>query len=182
MFRYAFILFGCFSVFCCCYAVYIRIPFEFCLEDKIIPCMNELEPPFSLPVFLPVLILETFGYSWIFVPLNYSVLFLMSIFPILRKRNLSEKSSIPKHTLVFANLVFILSAFYFTVLWKAGVANRGYPYMNHVLFFYVFGWILIFSIYVYNRKRKTLISNYLFHLLLFVWFLWRAFPWFWGGI
>ncbi|EMF81700.1 hypothetical protein LEP1GSC188_2303 [Leptospira weilii serovar Topaz str. LT2116] len=178
MFRYPFILFGCISVFFCCYAVYIRIPIEF----KIVPCWNELEPSFSLPVFLPGLLLETFGYSWIFVPLNYSVLFLVSIFPILRKRNLSEESSIPKHTLVFAALILILSAFYFITFWKTGVVNRSDSYMNHVFFSYVFGWILIFSIYIYNRKRKTLISNYFFHLLLFVWFLWGAFPWFWGSI
>ncbi|WP_061298696.1 hypothetical protein [Leptospira borgpetersenii] len=182
MFRYLLILLNCLSVFFCCYAVYTRIPIEFCIEDKIVLCLNGLEPPFSLPVFLPGLLLEILGYSWIFVPLNYSVLFLVLIFPILQKRNLSEESSIPKHILVFAKLVFIFSTLYFITFWKVGVANRGGSFMNHVFFFYVFGWVLIFSIYIYNRKRKTLISNYLFHLLFFVWFLWRAFPWFWGSM
>lgn len=144
MFRYLLILLSCLSVFFCCYAVYTRIPIEFCIEDKIVLCLNGLEPPFSLPVFLPGLLLEILGYSWIFVPLNYSVLFLVLIFPILQKRNLSEESSIPKHILVFAKLVFIFSALYFITFWKVGVANRGGSFMNHVFFFYVFGWVLIF--------------------------------------
>ncbi|WP_155119645.1 hypothetical protein [Leptospira weilii] len=178
---------GCILIWVGCYATYTTNAID-------------VDPPFSLPVFLPIFILTLYRTAWIYdkdinepwdllqgydiflvilVPLSYSLFFLISIKPIFQKGNLSFL--IPKRSLFLPIIVFLLSCFYLIIAWKSGIQYRGLPYLIFILISNVVVWGILLFLYIFNRKNRSLISNYSFHLLFFVWLVWRSFPWLWAN-
>ncbi len=138
--------------------------------------------PFSLPVIFPILYIqwiveEKLGLAWV-IPsflIGYS---LVPIFFILWSRKLYNNNNlISRRSLILFSALILLSILSLINSWELGLKHQGLIHVIAMYGFNLFFWIIMLSLYFYNRRKPSWLSNYLFHLVSFLWLAWVSFPW-----
>lgn len=88
-------------------------------------------------------------------------------------------TAVPKRSSVLLSVATVLSALWFVVGWKDGLAMQGAKY-NYSVFAVNIVWIAaLWILLAHCRKKEPSFKwSLLFHLMLFGWLAWYAFPFF----
>ena len=132
--------------------------------------------PYSLPVIIPAFIFGALFQSSviaiIFTVITVPIIFILSSYPLIRGNKI-----IPKGTKVTSIFLILFSFLWLIGSWNSGIIYHGKLYTLIIYIYNFIFWMILFLLYKINSKKQSYASNYLFHLLLFLWLEWSAFPW-----
>jgi hypothetical protein len=85
---------------------------------------------------------------------------------------------VPRRSHVLLIIVALLSALWFALGWKDGMAIQGAAYCRLVFSVNIACIGILFSMFAYSKKTNSFAINLLCHWILFLWLSWYAFPFF----
>lgn len=122
--------------------------------------------PLPLVVFLPIYFLP----RWI-VLLLPSLLYL-----VWNWKYKATGTSIPVRSKIFLVILSLLSFYYFSNGWSAGVRYQGEWHVKMVLCSNIVFVLFLYLLWVASVLKKNAVICLLFNWVLFVWLCWQAFP------
>jgi len=134
---------------------------------------ESLYSPLSLTVVVPGLYLTSFGAAYF----KIAFIIIPLVFIAWTWRLYIHDGKIPLRSSVTFLITSLLSGFYLITRWEYGLEYQG---IDHTIAMYGYNllfWLALIFAYVWNRKKPTFFSSFLFHLIFFSWLSWVAFPW-----
>ena len=133
----------------------------------------DLIHPFPLILIVPYMLGLMAKVAWIIwlVPMIGPTAFLLWSSHLFRGSQI-----IPRRSIVLLVALIVLSVIYFISLWSWGITYQGVIF---TVFMAAANFCMACSlVYLgfYSKKSPTFIRNYIFHLSIFVWLVWSAFP------
>jgi hypothetical protein len=84
---------------------------------------------------------------------------------------------VPRRSIALYLVAVVLSAAFFALAWNEGVLKQGLTHTAVLVLFNVLFALLVGFTLTSNRRSPAYASNLAFHVILFSWFSWCAFPW-----
>lgn len=131
-----------------------------------------LYAPLSLTVILPAFFISDIGPFF-----NPAVAFLPLLFIAWTWRLDRHEGRIPVYSVISFLVLIILSILMLIVGWRYGLEFQGTTHTIAVVIYNLLFYLALFLIYFRNRKNPTFRSNFVFHLVFFIWLAWASFPW-----
>ena len=132
--------------------------------------------PFSFTVVIPYLMLSSsFGSTnidFVIATILIPIIFMLWSFHLFKGHQ-----KIPIRTMIVSLLLIILSIVHLAFSWSFGTEYQG---TTHTIIIYIYNmaiWLTLLALYVFNVKKNSYYTNYLFHWIFFAWLAWVAFPW-----
>jgi len=135
--------------------------------------------PYSLMVVFPLLLVSGLGSSH-FPRVLIHLLGctpLVAFFLLWSSHLLAASNAIPRRSIVLLLLVTFTSCIFLYGSWSYGVRWQGLQHTLIVVSINVIFIVSLFFLLFAARQRQTFATNYAFHVLLFIWLGWYAFPW-----
>ena len=131
--------------------------------------------PGSLAVIFPAFMLvDCFESDFIALLISAAgipLIYALWSFPLFSGQNI-----IPRRSKTLAAVLILLSIVYFTIAWSDGVQWQGALHTAIVCFFNLLFLVLLIVLARLNDLKPSYVSNFIFHLVLFAWLGWVAFP------
>ena len=84
---------------------------------------------------------------------------------------------IPRRSLFLFTTLVVLCLLWFVIGWGNGVKHQGLPHVRALLIVNCISMTMIASLWGISRTHLSVYTCPAFHILLFSWFAWLAFPW-----
>lgn len=150
----------------------------FCYLSVFTP-VPTLSSPYSLMVIFPLFLLSDLGSSHFPGALIYLLgcTPLVGVFLLWSSHLRAASNAIPRRSIVLFLLFAFLSCVFLYGSWSYGVRWQGLQHTLIVVSINVIFIVSLFFLLFAARQRQTFATNYAFHVLLFIWLAWYAFPW-----
>jgi hypothetical protein len=130
--------------------------------------------PYSLPTAIPALLIhDLFPSLWLpFLTFPLAAVFVIWSFPLLNLR-----PRLPLRSIVLFVVLVILSLVFHVGSWPYGIKYQGLHHTVLLVTFNIAAVLLLVGVLLRGRRYPGPYTNLSFHILLFGWVAWCAFPW-----